>query len=292
MNRARRAAFTLIEVIVVIAIVGVLAALLLTAVQYARAAAGRADCLNRLRQLALALHTYHDANRALPPGSTLNAGRPRYARLNWHARVLPHLEQPALWADIQRAYAAAPDMRSVPPHVHRGTVVNMFVCPTDPRGDRPSQAGNALTSYLGITGRNQKTNDGCLYLDSAVPFSGVRDGLSNTLLLGERPPSADERYGWWYGGWGSDNGGSADAHLGVADLNYSPKDPDCWQGPYQFGQGDLDNQCDAFHFWSLHPGGGHFALADASARFVRYSAAPLLPALATRAGGESVGALD
>ena len=52
--------------------------------------------------------------------------------------------------------------------------------------------------------------------------------------------------------------------------------------------GGFDDPCGMFHFWSPHPGGAHFLFADASVRFLRYEADPILPALATRAGGESV----
>ena len=62
----------------------------------------------------------------------------------------------------------------------------------------------------------------------------------------------------------------------------------CNIGPYQYGPGKLNNTCDDFHFWSLHSGGANFAFADGSVRFVTYSADPIMPALATRAGGEVV----
>jgi prepilin-type processing-associated H-X9-DG protein len=57
-------------------------------------------------------------------------------------------------------------------------------------------------------------------------------------------------------------------------------------GPYYFQAGRVDNPCDAFHFWSLHSGGANFAFCDGSVRLLNYSADSVLPALATRAGGE------
>ena len=59
-------------------------------------------------------------------------------------------------------------------------------------------------------------------------------------------------------------------------------------GGVRFGPGRIDNGCDSLHFWSLHPGGANFLFVDGSVRFLRYSAAPILPALATRASGEPV----
>lgn len=62
--------------------------------------------------------------------------------------------------------------------------------------------------------------------------------------------------------------------------------PQCGDGPYSFSPGSLKDPCSVFHFWSLHPGGAHFLAVDGSVHFLPYAAASLLPALATRAGGE------
>jgi prepilin-type processing-associated H-X9-DG protein len=124
-----------------------------------------------------------------------------------------------------------------------------------------------------------------------VRLAEVTDGASNTLMVGERPPSADLVAGWWYAGWGQDKDGSTDMVLGVRELNVRRHYPtDCPPGPYDFGPGRLSDPCSAFHFWSVHPGGAHFLLVDGSVRFLRYPAAPLMPALATRAGGEAAAA--
>jgi prepilin-type processing-associated H-X9-DG protein len=99
--------------------------------------------------------------------------------------------------------------------------------------------------------------------------------------------------GWWYAGWGQDKDGEADAVLGIRTKNKrSPWGRSCPIGPYHYTAGRFDNQCDAFHFWSPHPGGANFLFVDGSVRFLRYEADPILPALATRAGGESVAVPD
>ena len=130
--------------------------------------------------------------------------------------------------------------------------------------------------------------DGVLYLGSTTRLSDVTDGTSNTLAVGEWPPSRDLILGWWYAGWGQDKDGEGDMLLGARTRNHSEYGRGCPAGPFDFKAGSFDDQCDAFHFWSPHPGGANFAFADGSVRFLNYSADSILPALATRAGGEAV----
>jgi len=75
--------------------------------------------------------------------------------------------------------------------------------------------------------------------------------------------------------------------LGAKELNWGGVyGGSCDTGFVPFGPGKIDDPCATFHFWSMRSGGAHFALCDGSVRFIRYSAADILPALATRAGGE------
>ncbi len=259
-------------------------------------AAWRTSCCNNLKQLGLAANAYHDARLALPPGTASDRPSEPYPYMTWLNRLLPYVDQEPLWAEVCRAYAKERHFGVVPPHTHRATVVAVFACEADGRTSTPgvSPLGNevAFTSYLGVEGLSHTNRNGVLYVDSRVNLSEVTDGTSHTLLAGERPPSADLWYGWWYAGTGQSSDGNADATLGVCDDRYSMdhNDRNCFAGPYEFGPGDVDNQCDTFHFWSLHVGGGgHFLFGDGSVRFLTYASTPILPALASRAGGEVVG---
>jgi prepilin-type processing-associated H-X9-DG protein len=147
----------------------------------------------------------------------------------------------------------------------------------------------ALTSYVGIYGLDVDQPNGVLVYGRSVTAHEISDGLSQTLLAGERPPSADMWYGWWYSSWGQRGRGNCDMLLGVREINVGGAfTENCPRGPDHFRPGRIDEQCDLFHYWSLHPGGANFAFCDGSVRFLSYSADPVMPALATRAGGEAV----
>src|SRR5207253_7568427 len=96
-----------------------------------------------------------------------------------------------------------------------------------------------------------------------VKISAVSDGLSNTLMVGERPPATDLVFGWWFAGAGFDAAGTSDVVQGVREI--APPDltgydgtggePLCPAGPYHFQAGNVSNQCDQFRFWTFHSGG-------------------------------------
>jgi prepilin-type N-terminal cleavage/methylation domain-containing protein len=312
-------AFTLIELLVVIAIIGVLIALLLPAVQKVRDAANRTKCANNLRQLGLALHGFHDAQGSLPPA--LNPDTPYSQSPNywyywsWMARLLPFLEQDNLFKEADTWAHAGPNnylvwgggttLATPPPNPAMSVPIPIVQCPADHRtlvaALAQEQVGSnsrltvAFTTFLGVNGTNLTTKDGMFWTKSHVRLADVTDGLSNTLLVGERPPSEDLIFGWWFAGSGQYSlelgsyTGSSDVVLGVNELNEIYSTSECPRGPYFFKPGDLNNNCDQFHFWSLHSGGANFMLADASVHFISYTVGPsVLPAMATRAGGELV----
>jgi prepilin-type processing-associated H-X9-DG protein/prepilin-type N-terminal cleavage/methylation domain-containing protein len=302
----RQSAFTLLETLVVIAIVGILLGLLLVSIQSLRGVAARLQCASNLRQIGLALHQYHDTRNTLPPGITpsvfLPPGQPfgpdldRYPLLNWHGRILPFVEQDALWLQIDRAYAQERRNVDIPPHTAALVRVPPYLCPVDgPRSVQnmpPEYKELGKTSYLGIAGTlatNLPAHDtnGVLFLDSKIRLTDITDGTSCTIMVGERPPGFFWPYpGRWYGGLGP--WGTADAYLGVRQLLAVPNYYGCDVGPYHFVAGSRNDPCALNHFWSLHPGGANFLFADGSVRFLGYAADGVLPALATRAGGEVI----
>lgn len=290
--------FTLLELVIVIAIIGILVGLLMPAVQHSRESAARVECLNKLRQIGMALHLHHDTHRSLPP--KVPAGDPGDPNklLLWSALILPQIGQDGLWSLSAQACRSDPISFHNPPHVGHVTPLDAYACPNDRRLRAPltMQDGTqaAFSSYMGVSGTHIAGDafyiPGILGQYPGTTFGQVTDGLSNTLMVGERPPPASAQAGRWYSAQGT--GGpfpGPDGAMLIPQHLIFPADP-CAPSGKGFGPGRLDNPCDRFHFWSLHPGGGNFLFADGSARYFSYSVAPILPALATRSGHEIVNA--
>ena len=290
----RRSAFTLVELLVVITIIGILIALLLPAVQAAREAARRAQCTNHLKQFGLAFHNHHAALGFFPTGGgpswayhmTYRDGQPAVApdqHGGWGFQVLPYIEQEAVWlggdktTDIERSILAI------------STPISVFFCPSRRKpevvvaaewGYNPSSgqtyghakndyaAGSLDTSTTFADGKNVSVPDGVgpvIYNNPDDPnhrltcsISQVRDGTSNTLLLSEKCCNLA------YLGrmFANDNEGYTCGwnHDIMRHTNWEPR-PDYNDG--------TSNNYDGFG--SSHPGGLNVGLCDGSVRFVQYS---------------------
>src|SRR5262245_46372200 len=141
--RIKRRAFTLVELLVVIAIIGVLVALLLPAIQAAREAARRANCVSNLKQFGVAIHTYHDALKTLPPGGCMpprDAIDDNHIYASFHAMLLPYFEEEGLRnlydpkENWQHQWGGTPvgSVQAVVP----ATVIPVFMCPSN-SGENP-----------------------------------------------------------------------------------------------------------------------------------------------------------
>jgi prepilin-type processing-associated H-X9-DG protein/prepilin-type N-terminal cleavage/methylation domain-containing protein len=353
MRNRKRQGFTPLELLLVIAIIGVLIALLLPAVQRVREAANRTQCINNLKQIGLAMHHYQDVEGCLPPGRN-NWAAQTYVPLRphaldcWRMLILPYVEADSLWrqvVDLEQPGSLPPPIDPCPPGFPPqywtpacsyeyiwdssqryfgpfATVVPVFSCPSDPRTLRTVQSegsSTSLSSYLGVNGIDlwawSTTPTGPDDLRGImvptnkyrgdtggreIPASNVgtrlaeiTDGLTNTLLIGERPPSHGLDWGWAFAASGQDATGSLDCTLGVNEVNLQnsgvSETDACPPGPYRFTAGRIDNPCDVFHFYSPHPGGANFLFADGSVHFLSYSVAnQVMRALATMSGEEAV----
>jgi type II secretory pathway pseudopilin PulG len=174
MKQRSRPAFTLFQLLVVIAVLAILLALLLPAVQKVREAAARTQSQNNLKMIGLACHNYYSTFNTLPPGVDDK-------HFSAAARLLPYVEQDNLYKAIDFKKAADDKANAEA----RKVIVKVFVSPLDPLPAVGPDAG--ATNYLFNAGSKYplKDNDGLLYLDSKVKFPDVTDGTSNTLLTGE-----------------------------------------------------------------------------------------------------------
>jgi len=313
-NRFSRPGFTLIELLVVIAIIAILIGLLLPAVQKVREAAARTQCANNLKQMGLALHSYHDANGGLPQGnSPYNIGAVTYANKapyegswTWQAYIFPFVEQDNLSRQAKAfANSGGSNWYSWYNPACKVTL-KIFTCPSDSRGTSVFPGASSgiqdqfCATYLGNSGTTSTSFDGVLYFQSKIRLTDITDGTSNTIMVGERPPSSDLDFGWCFAAYGYDGRGNGDSVMtsnDVAIFNYFNNPGNAMGTPAIVCDGTAANKiglqpgrpqvwCDGAHYWSFHPGGALFLMGDGSARMISYSNNTVLPALSTRSGGE------
>jgi len=201
----KQSGFTLVELLVVIAIIGILIALLLPAVQAAREAARRMSCSNKVKQLALSLHNYHDAHKVFPCGAMgYGAGS---VRGSVFIALMPYIEQGALYSGYMSRIQELSLVSPRPAHtVYSGNVndfantrVEAFLCPSDEGHTAGLVGQNRPTNYRASFGDwptysasgngNNRTDNprGAFSLrhDQSRSISGFKDGTSNTVVFSE-----------------------------------------------------------------------------------------------------------
>jgi prepilin-type N-terminal cleavage/methylation domain-containing protein/prepilin-type processing-associated H-X9-DG protein len=192
----RPAAFTLVELLIVIAIIGVLVALLLPAVQASRAAASRNSCANNLRQIAIAAQNHVASHGYFPSGTVAKefAAQPftawTFYRWSALAELTPYLENTAAYNSLDLAvplYGA--DLRVRPENSAAVKVfVREFLCPSDIEqsvSENFAPTNYAMCAGSGMGGGTPRDTDGVFYMNSQVTPAKITDGLSKTALVSE-----------------------------------------------------------------------------------------------------------
>jgi prepilin-type N-terminal cleavage/methylation domain-containing protein/prepilin-type processing-associated H-X9-DG protein len=318
--RGRNTGFTLIELLVVIAIIAILIGLLLPAVQKVREAAARMSCSNNLKQIAIALHNYHDQMGKFPPGNRTPGNccsTPTYD--NWAIEILPHIEQGPLFALYVPTRGNHEQIDAF-----RMAHIKPYQCPSDGwvgqttapgSGPRPSGQQYAHSSYRAVSGiaAQGDASPYRVFWDTCEPGFGplrgerrgvlhsigapncpqggaetlpaINDGTSNTLLVGEYTNTDQrDRATFWAYGYTSYNQSSISTLPHVLGNSYRK----CAAAAQAAGWDAVgqDNPCKRA-FGSNHTNGLNFAFADGSVRFIQYSVnINMLAAMATMAGGE------
>ena len=302
--RNRGAGFTLIELLVVIAIMAILIGLLVPAVQKVRESAARLQCQNNLKQIGLAMHSYHDANKVLPPGYAANGSYVDGANdtapgWGWAAFILPFIEQDAAYRQIDwtRPLQSQPVAQ---------TVIPLFLCPSDVVSPSPfaiTDAGMgtlalaAPSSYAATVGQDASdvadpTGDGIFYRNSRTRLTDVTDGTSQTVMAGDRAWAQTQ--GIWAG---APTGGVVRAGQMNPWRNATAPAPclvlahNNWINILTDSDGGLDD------FSSMHSYGVNLVFADGSVHFIHSITADgperrAFWAMGTRAAGDSIQGLE
>jgi prepilin-type N-terminal cleavage/methylation domain-containing protein/prepilin-type processing-associated H-X9-DG protein len=290
--RPGRNAFTLIELLVVIAIIAVLIGLLLPAVQSARESARRVQCVNNLKQIALAAHNYLDIVGALPQGVPFQADGhfpgstgPLHVWTSHSVFVamLPQLEQQPFFNAINFDVNAF----NSPNFTMHAIGISTLWCPSDyrvseprtcPNGDgSPIDPGLYVTRYTSYAGNSgtwmlyywqdpipQNHMNGLFHVKSAVTLAQITDGTSNTIAFSERAHSLlDDTSALWWHWWASGNYGD------TLFCTLYPMNPFRRVNGLYINSGDARADAYISSASSLHPGGANFAFMDGSVRFLK-----------------------
>lgn len=284
--KPRHRGFTLVEMMVTIAIMGILVALLLPAVQAARETARRHSCLNHLSQLLVAIENYAAAHDVLPPGTIDAAGpiqhRPVGYHMSWIAQLLPYIEQGNVYDRIDFSVGAYHQRNAAA----RDIGLSLLHCPSS------AWTAGSGSSYAGchhdVESPIDADNHGVLFLNSAIGWNDLRDGRAQTIFVGERFGLGPD-LGWISGtrstlantgtpiNLTSRPGGLAGALAVMAEEHPALDDPSqpreyASRPVWQFESAQASRGASAAlvvgGFESMHPRGAQFGFGDGSARFL------------------------
>jgi prepilin-type N-terminal cleavage/methylation domain-containing protein/prepilin-type processing-associated H-X9-DG protein len=319
-----RSAFTLIELLVVIAIIAILIGLLVPAVQKVRSAAARAQCQNNLKQLGLSVHTYHDANKKIPPNGTViiynwSAGTasingvtytgdknvPGPYTWTWIARILPFIEQGTLATTYNIPQGTMGNAQA-----GMAAIIPELLCPADASGtanpatDWPniSPVAMGLTNYKGCSGSNWGING----LGTALNFTTAFPVTDPDPKYGAK--GLDAGNGIFYRSDGARgltllgiSDGTSNTFMIGEDMHSYDQHCGGWAYPnyvnatcaiplnYNDAGNTYSNWPNRYSFHSAHDGGANFCFADGSVRFVPNGIdINVYRGLATIRGGEAV----
>ena len=288
-NRRKCGGFTLVELLVVVAIIGILIGMLLPAVQQVREAARRTVCANNLSQLGVALHNYEFGYQHLPAGVTDSAPGPIISQekglhVSFLVTLLPYIEERGV-ADRFDITAGTYAPANAPA---REMPIDTFLCPSQWGDSLNVGATAAISHYAGCHHGTEAPidddNNGLLFLNSKVAYGDIYDGSSNTILVGEFF-NAPDSFGWASGTRASlrNTGDMINLALGAWGAG----------GPASI---DLTSSLPTDQvggFGSNHSGGANFCLASGALTFLsENTSATLYNNLGNRQDGAMMGAWD